>query len=143
MLYIDDRITGWTPRDNLSIRVNPLDSRYFKWLIAVLQGDFGRSNVERRDALEMILERFPATLKLMSMAFIGQLLVAVPIGIISAIRQYSLFDYVFTMLAYTGRSIPVFWFGLILIIVFHSSLQWPWWIGGDWAGTAISRQRHV
>ncbi len=137
VLYVDERITGWTLRGNLSIEMNPFDSRYFKWLLAILQGDFGRSNVERRDALQMILERFPATLKLMSIAFIGQLLVAIPIGIISAIRQYSFFDYFFTVLAYAGRSIPIFWFGLILIIVFHSSLQWPSWIGGDWAGEPL------
>jgi peptide/nickel transport system permease protein len=134
VLYVEEKVTGWSLRENLSIRVNPLDSRYFKWLFAILQGDLGRSNVERRDALEMILERFPATLKLMSIAFIGQLLVAIPIGIVSAIRQYSLFDYFFTVVAYAGRSIPIFWFGLILIIVFHSSLDWPSWAGGDWAG---------
>ena len=129
VLYVADRVAGWTPRENLSIRVNPLDSRYFKWLFAVVQGDFGRSNVEQRPALEMILERLPNTILLMSIAFLGQLIVALPIGIVSAIRQYSLFDHVFTVLAYAGRSIPIFWFGLILIIVFHNGLDWPAWAG--------------
>jgi peptide/nickel transport system permease protein len=136
VLYVNDRLTGWTPRDNLSIQINPFDSRYFKWFFAVIKGDFGRSNVERRDALQMILERFPATFKLMSIAFIGQLLVAIPIGVVSAIKQYSLFDHVFTVLAYAGRSIPIFWFGLILIIVFHGNLSWPWWVEG-WAGKPL------
>ena len=136
VLYVDDRITGWTLRDKLSIQMNPFDSRYFKWFFAVLKGDFGRSNVERRDALTMILERFPATFKLMSIAFIGQLLVAIPIGVVSAIKQYSLFDHVFTVLAYAGRSIPIFWFGLILIIVFHANLSWPSWVEG-WAGKPL------
>jgi peptide/nickel transport system permease protein len=77
----------------------------------------------------MILERLPATLLLMSISFIGQLIVGLPIGIISAVKQYSLFDHVFTVLAYAGRSIPIFWFGLILIIVFHSTLTWPSWAG--------------
>ena len=136
VLYIDERVTGWTPRDNLSIRVNPLDSRYFKWLFAVLQGDLGTSNVERRSALEMILERLPNTLLLMTVAIIGELIIAIPIGVVSAIKQYSTFDYVFTVLAYAGRSIPIFWFGLLLIIVFHSTLTWPSW-AGDLAGKPL------
>ncbi len=137
VLYVAERVTGWTQRDNVSIRVNPLDSRYFKWLFAIMQGDFGRSNVERRPALEMILERFPATIYLMTVAFIGQLLIAIPIGIISAVKQYSLFDYLSTILAYAGRSIPIFWFGLILIIVFHAGLDWPSWVGESWAGKPL------
>jgi peptide/nickel transport system permease protein len=136
VLYVAERITGWTLRDNMSISVNPLDSRYFKWLFAVLHGDLGYSNVERRPALTMIMERLPATIYLTSVAFIGQLLIAIPIGIISAVRQYSLFDHFFTVLAYMGRSIPIFWFGLLLIIVFHSTLSWPSW-AGDWAGKPL------
>jgi peptide/nickel transport system permease protein len=136
VLYVADRVAGWTPRDNLSIRVNPLDSRYLKWLFAVLQGDFGRSNVEKRPAMQMILERLPNTLLLMSCAIVGELIVAIPIGIVSALKQYSPFDHVFTILAYAGRSIPIFWFGLILIIVFHNGLQWPAW-AGDRAGAPL------
>ena len=137
VLHVGERVTGWTQRDNMSIRVNPLDSRYFKWLFAVLQGDFGRSNVERRPALGMILERFPATFYLMIVSFVGQLLIAIPIGIISAVKQYSLFDHFFTIVAYAGRSIPIFWFGLILIIIFHTSLDWPSWVGESWAGKPL------
>jgi peptide/nickel transport system permease protein len=137
VLHVGERVTGWTQRDNLTIRVNPFDSRYFKWLFAVLQGDLGRSNVERRPALEMILERFPATFYLMIVSFVGQLLIAIPIGIISAVKQYSVFDHFFTVIAYAGRSIPIFWFGLILIIVFHSSLDWPSWAGESLAGQPL------
>ncbi len=137
VLYVEERIAGWTERDNLSIRVNPLDSRYFKWLFAVLQGDFGKSNVEKRPAIDMIIkERLPNTLLLMVCAIVGELLVAIPIGTLSALKQYSLFDHVFTILAYAGRSIPIFWFGLILIIVFHNGLQWPSW-AGDRAGMPL------
>jgi len=137
VLYVKDRVTGWTRRENVSIHVNPFDSRYFKWLFAVLQGDFGRSNVERRPALQMILERFPATFYLMIVSFVGQLLIAIPIGIISAVKQYSVFDHFFTVIAYAGRSIPIFWFGLILIIVFHSNLDWPSWVGESLAGKPL------
>ena len=136
VLHVDSRTTGWTLREHADIRVNPLDSRYFKWLFALLQGDLGYSNVEHRPALEMILERLPATLLLMSVSFIGQLLIGLPIGVISAVKQYSLFDHVFTILAYAGRSIPIFWFGLILIILFHSTLTWPEW-AGDMAGKPL------
>lgn len=129
VLYIEERVTGWTLRDNLAIRLNPFDSRYFKWLFAVLQGDFGKSNVEKRSAIDIIMERLPNTMLLMTCAIIGELIVAIPIGIVSALKQYSLFDHVFTILAYAGRSIPIFWFGLILIIVFHNTLQWPAWAG--------------
>ncbi len=137
VLHVETRTTGWTARDNLDIKINPLDSRYFKWLFAIVQGDFGRSNVERRPALDMMLERLPATLLLMSIAFIGQLVVGLPIGIIAAVKQYSLFDHVFTILAYAGRSIPIFWFGLILIIVFHATLTWPAWAGEALAGRPL------
>jgi peptide/nickel transport system permease protein len=85
----------------------------------------------------MILERFPATFYLMSVSFIGQLLIALPIGIVSAIKQYSIFDHFFTVLAYAGRSIPIFWFGLILIIIFHSTLDWPSWAGESLVGKPL------
>jgi peptide/nickel transport system permease protein len=137
VLYVNERVTGWTERDNLSISVNPFDSRYFKWLFAVVQGDLGQSNVERRPALEMIAERLPATLYLLSVAFVGQLLIAIPIGILSAVKQYSTFDYVFTVVAYMGRSIPIFWFGLLLIIVFSTTLSWPSWAGESLAGKPL------
>ncbi len=136
-LDVKNRVTGWTKRDNLSIRVNPFDSRYFKWLLAVLQGDMGRSNVERRPAREMIMERLPATLYLMSVAFVGQLIIAIPIGILSAVNQYSILDHLATIVAYMGRSIPIFWFGLLLIILFHSTLKWPVWIGESLGGAPL------
>jgi len=56
--------------------------------------------------------------------------------VISAIKQYSLFDHLFTIVAYAGRSLPIFWFGLILIIVFHNGIQWPAW-AGERAGSPL------
>ncbi len=137
VLHVERRLSGWVRRDRLAVGVNPFDSRYFRWLLAVLQGDLGRSSVERRPALDMIRERFPATLYLMGAALAGQLLIAVPVGILSAVKQYSLFDHVATVLAYVGRSIPIFWFGLLLIILFHATLRWPAWAGAGWAGTPL------
>lgn len=137
ILQVETRVTGWALRDRFLIQINPFDSRYFKWLFAILQGDFGRSNVERRPALEMIMERFPNTILLMTIVFFGQLVIAIPIGILSAIKQYSIFDHIVTVLAYAGRSLPLFWFGLLLIIVFHSTLKWPEWVNGYLAGKPL------
>ena len=75
--------------------------------------------------MAMIADRLPNTLQLMGVAFVVTLLIALPIGILSALKQYSLFDHVATFLAFVGQSIPVFWFGLILIIVFNMRLNNP------------------
>ena len=129
VLQIETRTYGWIKKEGVSITVNPFDSRYFKWLFQILTGDLGTSNVEHRPAMEMILERLPNTLYLMSIALLGQLLIGIPVGVLSALKQYSWFDHVFTIISYAGRSIPVFWFGMILIIVFHTTLSWPSWAG--------------
>ena len=99
--------------------------RYWQWLTRVVQGDWGYSNVTHQPVMGMIAERLPNTLQLMGVAFVVTLLIALPIGILSALKQYSLFDHVATFLAFVGQSIPVFWFGLILIIVFNMLLNNP------------------
>ncbi len=99
--------------------------RYGRWLGHVVQGDWGTSNVTKRPVLQMILERLPATLQLMSVAFLAELLIALPIGILSALKQYSLFDHVATFGAFVGQAIPIFWFGLVLIIIFNMLLHNP------------------
>jgi peptide/nickel transport system permease protein len=70
-------------------------------------------------------ERLPNTLTLMGISFGLTLLIAIPLGIISALRQYSIFDHLITTFAFAGQSLPVFWFGLILIIVFAVMLKGP------------------
>lgn len=99
--------------------------RYWNWLTQMVQGDWGVSNVTKRPVLQMILERMPATLLLMAVSFVVTLLIAIPIGILSALRQYSLFDHAATFGAFVGQAIPVFWFGLILIIIFNMVLHYP------------------
>ena len=103
----------------------PLHERYLAWAGRIVVGDWGYSNATRRPVLLEIGERLTNTLQLMSVAFIVTLLVAIPIGILSALRQYSLFDHVATFLAFVGQAIPIFWFGLILIIVFNVWLNNP------------------
>lgn len=104
---------------------DPVPVRYLKWLGNTLQGDWGNSFVSKRPAIQEIQERLPNTLILMGAMLIITLLIAIPLGIISALKQYSIFDHVATTLAFAGQSLPVFWFGLMLIIVFHVTLKRP------------------
>ncbi len=103
----------------------PFHERYIQWLGKILTGDWGFSQATRRPVLTEIGDRLPNTLELMFIAFIATLLVALPIGTISALKQYSLFDHVATLFAFVGQAIPIFWFGLILIIIFNVWLKNP------------------
>ena len=104
---------------------DPLPLKYWKWLSQTLQGNWGDSFVTHRPVLTEIGERFPNTLYLSGIAFILALLIAIPIGMISAIKQYSIFDHIVTTIAFMGQSIPIFWFGLVLIIIFAVNIQNP------------------
>ena len=103
----------------------PIHVRYISWLSAVVRGDWGISEITRRPALVEITEKLPNTLYLSITAFICALLIAIPIGILSAVRQYSVLDHIATTIAFIGQSMPVFWFGLILIIIFNATLKDP------------------
>jgi peptide/nickel transport system permease protein len=111
-------------RHDLGLDV-PKWRQYLNWLGNVLQGDWGTSQITLRPALVEITERLPNTMTLSMTAFALALLIAIPIGIISAIRQYSFFDHLMTTLAFLGQSIPIFWFGLICIIIFTATFKNP------------------
>ena len=89
-----------------------------------MQGDWGWSLVTKRPVLVMIGERLPNTLVLTGVAFLVTLLVAIPVAVLSATRQYSFFDHAATFLAFVGNSLPPFWIGLMLIMVFAVGLHW-------------------
>lgn len=91
---------------------------------AVFEGDLGRSYSSRRPVLQELLAAFPATLKLSAFAMLIAILIGLPCGIISAIKQYSLFDTVTMIFAMIGLSMPVFWLGLLLILLFSVELRW-------------------
>jgi peptide/nickel transport system permease protein len=74
----------------------------------------------------MILERIPATLVLVVSGFLLTLAIAIPVGVFSATRPYSFSDYVITTLTFVGQSVPVYWLGLLLIVVFYLTIQNPW-----------------
>ena len=91
----------------------------------IIRGDFGFSYRNRNPVLEEIGDRVYNTIYLMSITLIVVAIVAIPIGIISAIRQYSTFDITATTLSFMGQAIPEFWLGLILILIFYSWLENP------------------
>jgi len=96
----------------------PLHIQYVRWLARVLRGNWGRSIQLRREVLPFILDRFQNTAYLTICAALLACLVGVPAGILSAIRQYSLSDRVAMVLVLVGFSMPIFWLGIILQIVF-------------------------
>ncbi|HZU86781.1 MAG TPA: ABC transporter permease [Anaerolineaceae bacterium] len=102
---------------------DPVSVRYVKWLGNFVQGDWGDSFVSKRPALQEIGDRLGNTLILTVTSLLVTLLVAIPLGILAALKKYSIFDHIATTLAFAGQSLPVFWFGLLLIIVFSVTLQ--------------------
>ncbi len=116
---------------------DPAPVRYLKWLGNSLQGDFGNSFTSKRPALLEIADRLPNTMLLMGVTLIATLLIAIPLGILSALKQYTWFDHISTTIAFAGQSLPVFWFGLLLIIIFAVTLKGadgrPWLPGSGMA----------
>ena len=102
----------------------PVPVQYARWLGAMVTGDWGWTFVTKRPVLEMIGERLPNTLLLMAVTFTVTLAIAIPVGVLSAVRQYSWFDHVATTLAFAGNSLPTFWIGLMLIMIFAVGLRW-------------------
>jgi peptide/nickel transport system permease protein len=91
----------------------------------VLRGDFGFSYKNREPVLDQILDRLPNTIYLMAVTLFVVAIVAIPIGVLSAIKQYSFFDIAATTLSFMGQAIPEFWLGLILILIFYVALDNP------------------
>ena len=110
-------------REQLGLN-EPWPQQYARWITAFVQGDWGWSLVTKRPVLTMIGERLPNTLLLMGTVFVTTMAIAIPVGIVSAIRQYSWFDHVSTTLAFAGHSLPTFWIGLMLIMIFAVGLRW-------------------
>jgi peptide/nickel transport system permease protein len=103
---------------------DPLAVQYSRFVSKAVRGDFGESLRYRRDALRLVLERLPATLKLGGMALLLTFILAIPIGVLSATRRGTLFDYCGMGAAVLGQAIPGFWLGLMLIYFFSVRLHW-------------------
>ena len=102
----------------------PIPVQYWAWLKNFVRGDWGYSFTTKRPVLQEIWDRLPNTLYLTGLSLILALIIAIPAGIISATRQYSVFDHIATTLTYIGRSMPVYYSGLLLIIIFSIWLRW-------------------
>ena len=102
----------------------PMPVQYLKWLGNILQGDFGYSMVGKKGVLPAMLERFPYTLELTIYAIIPVILVAIWLGVVSAVHQNKFIDQFIRVFALVGWSLPDFVFGLLLLLVFYSLLGW-------------------
>jgi peptide/nickel transport system permease protein len=98
--------------------------QYLKWLENVLTGNFGTSWVSKQPALTLILGALPVTLQLVAASFLVALLIAFPAGIFSAIRPRSWIDQSSTTFALLGISLPSFWLGIMLVLLFSLELRW-------------------
>lgn len=127
-------------RENMGLE-QPVIVQYGIFLADALRGDLGDSIVTGRPVTTELLARFPATLELTSFAMLVAVLVGVPVGVISAVRQYSLLDKVTSVLALTGISMPIFWLAMILIVIFFVNLGWlpfPGRLSTGYAVTSIT-----
>src|SRR5215211_7251410 len=95
----------------------PVSVRYVKWLLAFLQGDWGFSFGSRTSVSWLIFQRVPTTLLVIGTSYVLAILIAIPLGVTTAIRQYSLYDQIVTTLSFIGFSLPTFFTGLLLIIL--------------------------
>ncbi len=115
---------------------DPIWQRYFHWLFAMLKGDWGFSFISRIDVDKLIGQRVPVTLAVIGASQVVALLIALPVGIISAARPYSWFDRIASTLAFVGFSLPTFFTGLLLILLFSIKLDWlPFVFRADIAAT--------
>jgi peptide/nickel transport system permease protein len=103
---------------------DPVAVRYVRWLSSMLKGDWGFSFASRVNVDTLILQRLPTTLFVLGSAQLLGVLIALPIGVYSAIRPYSVFDQVATTLAFVGFSLPTFFTGLLFILLFSIYLDW-------------------
>jgi len=102
----------------------PLLVRYVSYVTNLVQGDMGNSYRSSRPVVEEILTRFPTSIRLAALAIVLAVLIGVPIGILAAVKQYSIMDVISTSFAMFFASMPGFWFGLLSIIIFSLKLGW-------------------
>jgi peptide/nickel transport system permease protein len=102
---------------------DPVPLRYARWFTSLMRGDFGYSFRSRSPVSELLVQRLPTTLAVIGSAYIVAILIAIPIGVISSVKQYSIFDNVATTIAFIGFSLPTFFTGLLFILLFSVKFQ--------------------
>ncbi|WP_281174462.1 MULTISPECIES: ABC transporter permease [Acidiphilium] len=103
---------------------DPIWLRYLHWLVAMLHGDWGFSFASRINVSTLILERLPVSLAILGAAELLAILIAIPVGVLAGTRPYSIFDKIANTLAFVGFSLPTFFTGLVLILIFSIRLNW-------------------
>lgn len=127
MGFNDPLFVTWPPWRILS------DTQYGRFFTGVMQGDFGTSLRHQQPAMGLVLERMPATIQLTATAMLLAVVVAVPVGIVSAIRRNSFLDHAGMVLALLGQSMPVYWLGIMFILLFAVRLNFlPAFGSGSW-----------
>jgi peptide/nickel transport system permease protein len=115
---------------------DPIWQRYISWLSSMLQGDWGFSFVSRIDVDTLIGQRIPVTIAVIGMSQLVALLVALPVGVLAAVKPYSWFDRIASTLAFVGFSLPTFFTGVLFILLFSVQLGWlPFVYRGDLTST--------
>lgn len=102
----------------------PMHIRYIKWVTSFISGDMGYSFTSRSSVSELILQRLPTTLWIVGSAYVISALLAIPLGVISALKRHSVVDMIVTTIVFLGFSLPTFFTGLLFIIVFSVQLKW-------------------
>ena len=111
----------------------PLIVQYMIWVGKAVRGDFGSSVYYQRNSLEMIMESLPATLQLSGISFLAAMLLGIPLGVLSAVKRSTAWDYIGRSFALLGQSVPPFWIAIVMVIIFSVQLDWlPTSRRGDW-----------
>lgn len=103
---------------------DPVAVRYVRWFVSMVQGNWGYSFVSRIPAQQLIMQRLPVTLFVLGSAYLVAICIALPVGILSAVKPYSVFDQLATTFAFIGYSLPTFFTGLLFILFFSIYLDW-------------------
>jgi peptide/nickel transport system permease protein len=125
---------------------DPLPVQYVRWLGNLARGDWGNSFVTNEPVVTRIWQRLPTSLTLMFIAFALMIAIAIPLGVLCAVRQYTWVDYVFSAFAFTGQATPPFWLGLLAILLFSVQLGWLPTSGAGTIGREfdlVDRFRHL
>jgi peptide/nickel transport system permease protein len=119
-------------RDELGYN-DPLLVQYLRYMSHAVRGDMGKSLRFKQPALDLVLERIPATMQLAVSSLLFALVIAVPVGVLSAVKRHTWMDHLGMLLALLGQSIPLFWLGIMLVLLFAVQLRWfPPGGAGSW-----------
>jgi len=101
----------------------PILSQYFEWLWQILRFDFGNSMISGQPVTQLVLQRFPLTLSLALMGIVISIIIAIPLGVLSAVKRWSFWDYLGMIFSQIGMAIPSFWLGILLLLLLSVKIK--------------------